>query len=122
MLLSFAIGVFQSRQIRTPIDKRFIGAVAAILGFGILWPVVLNGSGHPPNDIGTFAFICLLVMQIYVLSGIWFDNYLLFIGLLVSALIVIGVLFFAHIFWIWFAVFCGGPVFLSGFVVRYAWR
>ncbi len=122
MLLSFAIGVFQSRQIRTPIDKRFLGAVAAILGFGILWPVVLNGSGHPPNDIGNFAFICLLVMQIYVLSGIWFDNYLLFIGLLVSALIVIGVLFFAHIFWIWFAVFCGGPVFLSGFVVRYLWR
>ena len=92
----------------------------AILGFGILWPIVLGGAGHSPNDIRTFAFICLLVMQIYVLAGIWFDNYLLFIGLLVSALILIGLLFFADIFWLWFAAFCGGPVFLSGFVVRYA--
>jgi len=122
MLLSFAIGAFQSSQIRAPIDKRFLGAIAAILGFGILWPVVLGASGHSLNDVRGFAFICLLVMQIYVLAGIWFDNYLLFIGLLVSALILIGLLFFADIFWLWFAVFCGGPVFLSGFVVRYGWR
>jgi hypothetical protein len=122
MLLSFAIAVFQSRQIRVPIDRRFLGAIAAILGFGFFWPVVLAGSGHSPNDAHTFAFICLLVMQIYVLAGIWFDNYLLFIGLIVSALILIGLFFFPTVFWLWFAAFCGGPIFLSGFLVRFAWR
>ncbi len=122
MLLSFAIGAFQNRQIRVPIDKRFLGATAATLGFGFLWPVVLMGSDHSPNEARSFAFICLLVMQIYVLAGIWFDNYLLFIGLLVSALILIGLFFFADVFWLWFAAFCGGPIFLSGFVVRYLWR
>ena len=122
VLLSAAVGIFQSRQIRTPLDKRFLGALASVLAFGFLWPVVLGGFGHPPNDIRSFAFVCLLVMQIYVLAGIWFDNYLLIIGLLVSALIVIGLCFFPGIFWIWFAIFCGGPIFLSGFLVRYGWR
>ncbi|MGI8432720.1 MAG: hypothetical protein ACR2MW_10595 [Chthoniobacterales bacterium] len=122
MILSFAFGAFQSRQIRAPIDKRFLGALASILAFGVLWPVVLGGFGHPPNDMRSFAFICLLVMQVYVLAGIWFDNYLLIIGLFVSALILIGLFLFPHIFWIWFAVFCGGPIFLSGFLVRYGWR
>lgn len=121
-VVSFAIGAFQNRQIRVPIDKRFLGAIAAILGFGLFWPVVLVGSGYSTNDARTFAFICLLVMQIYVLAGIWFDNYLLFIGLLVSALILIGLFFFTSVFWLWFAAFCGGPIFLSGFVVRYLWR
>ncbi len=122
MILSFAFGAFQSRQIRAPIDKRFLGALASILAFGFLWPVVLGGFGHPPNDMRSFSFICLLVMQVYVLAGIWFDNCLLLIGLLVSALILIGLFFFPQIFWIWFAVFCGGPIFLSGFLVRYGWR
>jgi hypothetical protein len=120
--LSLAIGVLQSRQIRAPLDKRFLGAIATILGFGILWPFVLGGAGYSPDESRNFAFICLLIMQVYVLAGIWFDNYLLFIGLLVSALILIGLFCFADIFWLWFAVLCGGPVFLSGFVVRYAWR
>jgi hypothetical protein len=122
ILLSLAFGAYQSRQIRAPIDKRFLRALASLLAFGVLWPVVLGGFGPPPNDIRSFAFICLLVMQVYVLAGIWFDNYLLLIGLLVSALILIGLLFFAEVFWLWFAVFCGGPIFLSGFVVRYLWR
>lgn len=122
ILLSFAIGAFQSRQIRAPLDKRFLAALASTLAFGFLWPIVLGGFGLPPNDMRGFAFVCLLVMQIYVLAGIWFDNYLLVIGLLVSALILIGLFLFPGIFWIWFAVCCGGPIFLSGFLVRYGWR
>lgn len=120
--VSLAIGIFQSRQIRTRIDKRFLAALGCLLGFGILWPLILGGFAGPGPNIRAFAFFALLVMQIYVLAGIWFDNYLLAIGLIVSALILVGLFVFPAFFWLWFAVFCGAPVVLSGFIVRYLWR
>lgn len=118
---STVIGYFQSRQLRTRIDKRFLAALGCLLGFGLLWPLVLGIAHGPGAGIRMFAFIALLVMQVYVLAGIWFDNYLLAIGLVVAVLILIGLFVFPGFFWLWFAIFCGGPVFLSGFVVRYLW-
>lgn len=121
-IVSTAIGIYQSRQIRTPIDKRFLGALACLILFGLIWPLILGGSREPFRDVRIFAFFALLVMQIYVLAGIWFDNYLLGIGLSISALILVGLFAFPHIFWLWFAIFCGGPVVLSGFLVRFWWH
>ena len=122
VIVSIGIGIYQSRQIRSPFDKRFLGALACLLEFGALWPFVLGVGGGPSADIRVFAFIALLVMQLYVLAGIWFDNYLLAIGLGVSALILTGLFVFPQIFWLWFAICCGGPVVLSGFIVRFWWR
>ncbi len=119
---STAIGFLQNRQIKVPIDRRFLAALVCLVVFGLLWPLLCGGFTGPLGDERSFAYFALLVMQIYVLAGIWFDNYLLAIGLGVSALILIGLLVFPSIFWIWFAVFCGGPVVLSGFFVRYLWR
>ncbi len=118
---SYAIGYVQSSHIRSRLDQRFLRALACILGFGLIWPSALGVTG-PNESMRVFAFIALLVMQAYVLAGIWFDNYLLAIGLAVSGLILLGLFVFPGIFWLWFAVFCGGSVVLSGFVVRYLWR
>jgi hypothetical protein len=122
VIASTAIGIYQSRQIRAPIDKRFLAALACLLAFGALWPFVLGLGDSPSANIRIFAFFALLVMQLYVLAGIWFDNFLLALGLGVSALILTGLFAFPEIFWLWFAVCCGGPVVLSGFIVRFWWR
>ena len=122
VIASTAIGIYQGRQIRAPIDKRFLAALACLLAFGALWPFVLGLGDSPSANIRIFAFFALLVMQLYVLAGIWFDNFLLAIGLGVSALILTGLFAFPEIFWLWFAVCCGGPVVLSGFIVRFWWR
>ena len=119
---SIAIGIYQARQIKTPFDQRFLRALACLIVFGLLSPVVTGASMAPVNHARAFAFFALLAMQVYVLAGIWFDNYLLVIGVAVSALILIGLFVFPQTFWLWFAIFCGGPVLLSGFVVRFAWR
>jgi hypothetical protein len=122
VIASTVIGIYQGRQIRAPFDKRFLAALACMLVFGLLWPVILGGPRPPSADIRLFAFIALLAMQVYVLAGIWFDSYLLTIGLVVSVLILIGLFVFPQIFWVWFAIFCGGPVVLYGFLVRFWWR
>lgn len=120
--VSIAIGFYQARQIKTAVDRRFLCALACVVTFGLLSPVVSGAFDPPVNHARIFALVALLAMHVYVLAGIWFDNYLLIIGIVVSALILIGLFFFPHIFWLWFAIFCGIPVLLSGFLVRFAWR
>jgi hypothetical protein len=117
---SFAIGWRTQRQVRGRIDRRFLGAIAAVAVYGMVaWPLVLRGIASPES---AFAYIALLVMQIYVLAGIWFDNGLLWTGLILSALILVGFLYFVAIFWIWIAIFGGGGLILSGFYIRQSWK
>lgn len=120
ILASTAVGFLQSTQVRSPIDRRFLGALVAVLFFAALFPFLLRPSAPTPELI--FAYIGLVVAQIYVIAGLWFDTYLLWFGLLIAALILTGFFFFFSIFWLWIAVCTGGAFLLTGFYVRYFWR
>ncbi len=119
VIASVVIGVRQSSTIRLPVDRRFIGVLAASLLFGLGWILVLGG---PPSPQRVFAYIGLLVAQAYVISGFWFDTYLLWLGLAVAAAILLGLFVFPAFFWIWIAVFGGGTLIATGFYVRYFMR
>jgi hypothetical protein len=101
------------------VDKHFLGVLAAVVLFGMLWPLVLRATF---TNESVFAYIGLLVMLCYVIAGIWFDSYLLWLGLVVAALIVVGLFFFHSIFWWWIAFFGGGSLIATGFYVRFFWK
>jgi hypothetical protein len=109
----------QSGQVRFQADKRFLGVLATIIIFAFVWPLVL---GWPANAKHAFAYWALVPMFCYVVAGIWFDLYLFWLGLVVSALILVGLLCFPAIFWWWIAVFGGGTLIGTGFYVRFFWR
>ena len=120
---SILIGFVQAGQIRAPLDRRFLAALGALILFGyFVWPVVLGSPHRSDAFIRLFAYYSLVPMQAYVLAGIWFDNCLLWIGALISILILLGLFVFSAMFWIWFAVFAAMPLILSGFYVRYLMR
>jgi hypothetical protein len=119
MVASLAIRCAQSGTVRMPVDKRFLRLLLAIIIFAFVWPLVL---GLPPNPKVVFAYFGLVAMFYYVVAGIWFDMYLLWVGLVVSGLIVAGLLFFPAIFWWWIAIVCGGTLVGTGFYVRFFWR
>jgi hypothetical protein len=119
MVASFAIRYIKSGTVRMPVDKRFLRVLAAIVIFAVVWPLVL---GLPLNPKVIFAYIGLVAMFCYVVAGIWFDMYLLWVGLVVSALIILGLLSFPAIFWWWIAIVCGGTLIGTGFYVRFLWR
>lgn len=119
VIASILIGWRQSATIRLPIDRRFIGVLAASLAFGLAWISVLGGTTSPER---VFAYIGLLVAQAYVFAGFWFDTYLLWLGLAVAAAMLLGLFVFPAFFWIWIAVFGGGTLIASGFYVRYFMR
>jgi hypothetical protein len=116
---SFAIGFLQGRQIRSPIDKRFVGVCATILAFGYFVYPALHGGYHSYRE----AYACgmLIWMQLYIVGGLWFDNYWLWIGIAVTALILVGFLFLPAFFW-GFALLGAFTLLGSGFYVRYSWR
>lgn len=122
---SMIVGRHQAQWVRKPIDRRFLGALATLIGFGALaWPLVLAGHRPLPQQASQmyYAYTALVAMQCYALTGIWFDNHLLWVGLLLSLLIVAGYLFFLPWFWWWMALFAGGGLVASGFYVRSAWK
>jgi hypothetical protein len=98
--VSFLIAFIQSRQIRAPIDRRFVGAVVVLLLFGYLAPGILDVPDTAPF-VRCFAYSALLWMQPYILAGLWFRiSTLLWIGLLISLSILLGILVFSAIFWL----------------------
>jgi hypothetical protein len=113
------VGFVQGQQIRSPIDRRFIAVCAALLVFGYgVWPVFMGGF-HSYQ--AAFGYSTLLWMQVYIVAGIWFDNYWLWIGLGVTAIILAGFLFFPGYFWAC-TLLCGLTLIGSGIYVRFFWR
>ena len=119
-LASYAIGYFQNATVRVPLDRSYLGVIATLLGFAVIFPFVLHPASARPELI--FAYIGVVVAQIYTVSGIWFDTCLLWFGLLLTLLILLGVFFFMPVFWFWIAGCCGGSFILTGFYVRTCWR
>ena len=120
VIAAFFIGWWQSGQVRASVDRRLLAAIGLLFVFGLfVWPFVL---GLPRSNEVIFAYLALLCMQAYVVAGLWMDSYLFWTGLVVSALILVGLLLFPAVFWLWFAIFGGGTLILTGFYVRYFWR
>jgi hypothetical protein len=118
IIVTFLIMFSQGAKIRSPINKRFLGVLAATVIFSFIWPMVLRGRATARSD---FAYGALVSMFCYIVAGIWFDCYLLWVGLLASALLLAGLLIFPALFW-WCVFLCGGTLVGTGFYVRYFWR
>ena len=118
-IASIAVGLIQRRQVSAPGSQRLFGVLAAIFGFAALFPFVLHSHA---DARACYAYACLAAMQGYVVIGLWTDTYLFWLGLFVTAMILIGYFLLPGIFWVWMAVCGGGPLFLTGFYVRHFWR
>jgi hypothetical protein len=116
---SVAVMFFQRLRVRSRVNMRFLGVCIAILAFGYgVWPVML---GLPHTAKAAFGYSTLVWMQLYVVAGIWFDNYLLWLGVAVTALLLAGFVLFPAFFWVWSLL--GGVTLLgTGFYVRLFWR
>ncbi len=119
LVATFAIVVAQRRQVRSRLDRRFLAVCAVLLAFGYgVWPVFL---GQPHTYKSAYGYGILVWMQIYIIAGIWFDNYWLWMGVAMTVFILAGFLLFPAIFWMW--PLLGGVTLLgTGFYVRLFWK
>jgi hypothetical protein len=116
---SVAVGLRQRGQIVNPALPRLFGAYAAVLVFAAIFPFVLQGR---PEARTYYAYACLACMQGYVIIGLWTDRCLLWLGLFVTAMILVGFFLLPGVFWLWMAACTGAPLVLTGFYIRHRWR
>ena len=104
-----------SRQVRTGHGKRI----------GIFWLMIFIYGGlfywitGPIEGNSYLLFITILVAFAYVVMGLWFSPPLLYIGLSITALAVVGWQFIPTYLGAWLALVGGGGLIASGiFILR----
>lgn len=121
---TFVIGAVQGRQLRARIDGRFLKVAATLLFLGyFIWPFLL-GDLHSydfRSYKGAYGYFTVIWMQLYMVAGIWFDNFWFWIGLGVTVLIVATLMFAPALFWAT-TLLLGLVLLGTGFCVRYLWR
>ncbi len=101
-----------------PVGSRIGGLWLAIAGYTLLWLVL--ASPLTGRQIG--ALSSSAAMLGYVIMGLWLDRVFLWLGLVVTALIVAGYFLFPTIFGIWMALFGGGALIVAGLRIQRRWR
>jgi hypothetical protein len=85
-----------------------------------VWLAIID----PHSGIQSNAFILTAIMFAYVIMGIWSDiKYLLWLGLIVTALTLVGYFLIPHQYYnLWMAPAAGGPLFAVGLYIYLRWR
>lgn len=118
VVASIWIGYRLSTRVRTPMGPRLGLLWLAMLVYGVLIVWIANPTSSNQLDL----LISLVAMLGYVMSGIWIGARLSWVGLLVTALAVLGYFLLPAFFSLWMAVLGGGLIFGSGLYIQRTWR
>ncbi len=88
------------------------------------WNLLVNLSPADAVMMGhkICAYYSIIPMMAYVLFGLWIGRFFVWLGLLVTALILLGFYFIPDYFYLWVAVTGGGALMLSGIFIRKFWK
>jgi hypothetical protein len=117
---SWIIGVRRA-PVKSPHNKRFGFSGLILFVYAGVWLALL----WPWNDYQISAFLASIPMFAYVMMGLWWaDRVLLWLGIVVTLLIIVGffLFHFQPAFWLWMAVLGGGALAGTGLYIRKAWR
>lgn len=89
----------------------------------LLWPVVNKEALFSEKGWRVMtAAIALTPMFAYVVMGLWgFGDYMIWLGLGVTAATVVGAVFVPSWFYLWMAVFGGGALLATGVITHRRW-
>ena len=90
----------------------------------LLWPFIkVEGAAESVRFWRHMGAIGATVpMFAYVVMGLWLDHFMIWIGLAVTGLALLGLFLVPVWFWIWMAVVGGGTLIGTGLLVRNRWR
>jgi hypothetical protein len=119
IVASWIFGVRRA-PVKSPHNKRFGLNWLILFIYAILWLTLL----WPWNEYQINAFMASIPMFAYVVMGLWADRVLLWLGIVVTLLIIIGffLFHFQPAFWLWMAILGGGALAGTGLYIRKAWR
>lgn len=112
---SFAIGHWYCRRgVAGTGDQRIFYALVALFLFGTLWTRLFGTF----TGRGLDAFWPTLFMFGFVIAGFWVGRFFVVIGLVVTALTIVGFLWSGPLFPLWMAAVNGGGLIAGGVWLR----
>jgi hypothetical protein len=123
----------RSAPVRSPESGRIGGRIGATWGLlylyvylwiGLLWPF-LRVRGHEQSQMfyrHLGAIAGSIPMFAYVVMGLWLASFMLWTGLAVTALTILGLILVPAYFSLWMAVLGGGTLIGTGLVIRNRWK
>ncbi len=116
--LSVYLGLRMGRTFRSPIGSRVGLFWIALLAYGFLgmWFV------HPANPYEGTLLLIIVLMFGYVVMGLWVEPRLVWLGLFVTALALVGYFALPAIFFILMAVLGGGSMLGTGLYILRNWK
>jgi len=116
---SWIIGVRRA-PVKSPHNRRWGFCWLILFVYAGVWLALL----WPWNEYQINAFLASIPMFAYVVMGLWADRVLLWLGIAVTLLIIVGffLFHFQPAFWLWMAILGGGALAGTGLYIRKAWR
>ena len=115
---SIVIGVLPRRPVTGGGDARI----------GMFWLVLFLYAGlwfwmlRPSNGIQIGAYWATVPMFGYVVGGLWLSRFFVFLGVVVTALTILGFTLFHEHFNLWMAMLGGGSLIVAGIYIRLYWK
>lgn len=119
-------------QVKRPGRWRFGVFWVVLFAYAFLWMFLLMGDGVSKTD-GPWAqveptyrkiasFWHTVPMFAYVALGLWLGRFLVWIGIVVTILVVAGLWLAPHYYYLWLAMTGGGALVLSGVLINKSWK
>jgi hypothetical protein len=90
-----------------------------LLVYAFIWLAILA----PFNGLQLNAVFSTAAMFGYIVIGLWFCSYfMVWLGLVVTAMTLIGFYFLGHYYCLWMAIMGGGAILCTGLYIRFRWR
>lgn len=130
LLLVAAIGLTiyecSTKAIASGPGSKYFGSARGILyGFGFIWFIILmpwdmsdmNNENFSVRSKQMWAYGVTLAIFAYTLMGMWVERLYLWIGLSVTATVLIGLFLLGDWYWLWSAITNGGIMLLGAFIL-----
>ncbi len=104
---------------RLRIGRRILCSWILLYAYVFIWLAMLA----PFNGLQINAVCSTAAMFAYILIGLWVGSYfMVWLGLAVTAMTLIGFYFIPHYYCLWMAITGGGAILCTGLYIRFRWR
>jgi hypothetical protein len=108
--------------VREPAEKNLNWRMGGLWGLLFVYITIWSSIIHPAGGMQFNAFIVTAIMFSYIVIGLWYTAYfMVWLGLAVTAVTLVGFFFLAHYYCLWMAVTAGGLLLGTGLYLRLRW-
>jgi hypothetical protein len=124
---------FSGSHVRSPRGWRYGVFWGVLFFYASLWMNLLAPVTHWPQTAQQWiafwpmyrrmaAYMHTIPMFAYVIGGLWIDRFFIWLGAVVTALIVFGLFYVDQYFFLWLAATGGGSLVLAGVFIKKCWK